>query len=293
MSASAQAAAPSRASSTNRRKPSGSLTAISASILRFTSTPASLEAVDQLRVAHALLARGGVDPRDPEAPEVALAVAPVAVGVGVRAHDLLVREAVARVLAPVVALGAVEDLLAPLAAGDGVGCARHQRPPSRQQPVDPLRVGLGDLGGTAEVPLPLRATSSRGCGCGSRACRAACRWRSCGSASSSLNGSSSSASRPPIEADAAPAVARPLPSGRRVPWRPASAPRRGEQHVHVAALLQGRLTRSSQLRDVLEEAVQQHPAALGVGCSRPRNMIVTLTLSCCFRKRSTWPFLVS
>ena len=38
----AQAAAPSRASSTNRRKPSGSLTAISASILRFTSTPASL-----------------------------------------------------------------------------------------------------------------------------------------------------------------------------------------------------------------------------------------------------------
>ena len=31
----------------------------------------------------------------------------------------------------------------------------------------------------------------------------------------------------------------------------------------------------------------------GWACSRPRNMIVTLTLSRCLRKRSTWPFLVS
>ena len=31
----------------------------------------------------------------------------------------------------------------------------------------------------------------------------------------------------------------------------------------------------------------------GWACSRPRNMIVTLTLSWCLRKRSTWPFLVS
>ena len=54
---------------------------MSASILRLTSTPASLEAVDELRVAHPLAPRGGVDPDDPEAAELALAGAPVAVGV--------------------------------------------------------------------------------------------------------------------------------------------------------------------------------------------------------------------
>src|SRR5436190_888459 len=61
------------------------------------------------------------------------AVAPVAVRVGARAHELLVREAVARVLATPVALRLTEDLLAPLAPGDGVGRAAHQRPlfPSR------------------------------------------------------------------------------------------------------------------------------------------------------------------
>src|SRR5579871_6357260 len=41
------------------------------------------EAVHELRVAHAVLPRGRVDASDPEAPEVALAVAPIAVGVGV------------------------------------------------------------------------------------------------------------------------------------------------------------------------------------------------------------------
>src|SRR5262249_43380823 len=64
----------------------------------------------------------------PEAAEVPLAGAPVAVGIGVGAHQLLVREPVARVLAPEVALGAVEHLLLAPLPGDGVRGARHQRP---------------------------------------------------------------------------------------------------------------------------------------------------------------------
>src|SRR5262249_27156552 len=54
-----------------------------------------LQAIHQLRVAHALLPGGGVDPCDPEPAEIALAGAPVAVGVGIRAHQLLVGEPVA------------------------------------------------------------------------------------------------------------------------------------------------------------------------------------------------------
>src|SRR5919198_2836917 len=58
-----------------------------------------VQAVDQLRVAHALATRGRVDADDPQAPEVALSAAPVAIGVATRANHLLVGESVARVLA--------------------------------------------------------------------------------------------------------------------------------------------------------------------------------------------------
>src|SRR5688572_24365141 len=83
----------------------------------------------QLGVGHPLLPRGGVDAGDPEAAEVALSPAPVAVGVVARALDLLLREAVARVLAAVVALRLLQDLLAPPAPCDCVGGAAHLRPP--------------------------------------------------------------------------------------------------------------------------------------------------------------------
>src|SRR5512133_2805073 len=57
------------------------------------------QAVHELRVAHPLAARGGVDADDPQPPEVALAVAPVTVGVGAGALHLLLGEAVGRLLA--------------------------------------------------------------------------------------------------------------------------------------------------------------------------------------------------
>src|SRR5215211_3639764 len=89
-----------------------------------------VQAVDELRVAHALAPRRRVDADDPKAPEVALPGAPVPVGVLARAHDLLVGEPVTRVLAAPVALGLLEDLLLAPFAGDGVRRAAHFLAPS-------------------------------------------------------------------------------------------------------------------------------------------------------------------
>src|SRR3954470_20453983 len=73
------------------------------------------QAVHQLAVAHALLAGGGVDPLDPQAAELALAVLAVAVGVGAGLEQLLLGPLVARVLLAAVALGPREGRPALLA----------------------------------------------------------------------------------------------------------------------------------------------------------------------------------
>src|SRR4051794_4835671 len=67
-----------------------------------------LQAVHELAVAEALLAGGRVDAGDPEAAEVALLVAPVAVGVAVGFEHGLLGELVARVGLAAVALGPLE-----------------------------------------------------------------------------------------------------------------------------------------------------------------------------------------
>src|SRR5581483_6668791 len=71
---------------------------------------------DELVVGEPFLSRRGVDPDDPEAPEVALPVLPVTVRVDERVLDLLLRPPVGLALEPPVALGLLEDL-APLLAG--------------------------------------------------------------------------------------------------------------------------------------------------------------------------------
>jgi hypothetical protein len=71
---------------------------------------------------------GSVDANDPELAHLALAHPPVAVGVLARAHDLLVCEAIAGVLAAEVALGLLQDLLLAPLTGDGVGRAAHLPP---------------------------------------------------------------------------------------------------------------------------------------------------------------------
>src|ERR687888_2489604 len=87
--------------------------------------PGEGEAVHQLRVAHPVLTCRGVDARDPQAPEVALPVAPVAVGVGVGLHDRLLGPLVVRAGLAAEALRALEGRAALLAGADGALDPRH------------------------------------------------------------------------------------------------------------------------------------------------------------------------
>src|SRR3954469_17966348 len=77
-----------------------------------------LQAVHELAVRQALLARGGVDALDPQAAELALAVLAVAVRVGARLEQLLLGALVARVLLAAVALGPLKNRPALLARVD-------------------------------------------------------------------------------------------------------------------------------------------------------------------------------
>src|ERR1700689_188240 len=89
-----------------------------------------LEAVHQLRVAHAVDPRGGVDAGDPQAPEIALAVAPVAVGVGVCLEQGLLGALVVGVRLAAEALRLLKYGTALLAGADGALDACHLPTPS-------------------------------------------------------------------------------------------------------------------------------------------------------------------
>src|SRR5207245_11074221 len=99
---------------------------------------------DELVVGEAVCARPRVDPHDPEAAEGALLVLAVAVRVGERVVDLLLRVAVRGLLEPPVALRLAEDLAALLARVDGTLDARHQRPPFRPKSFRTARVSAWD-----------------------------------------------------------------------------------------------------------------------------------------------------
>src|ERR687896_1575010 len=114
--------------------------------------PGQLEAVHEGAVAHAVLARGGVDARDPEAAEVALAVAAVAVRVGVRLHDGFLGAAVGAVRLPAIALRALERRAALLAGVDGALDAGH-RPLPPSSLVTVLRSALATATSTPSARL--------------------------------------------------------------------------------------------------------------------------------------------
>src|SRR5206468_1989688 len=96
------------------------------------------QARDELVVREPLLPRRRVDPDDPEAPEVALPVLPVAVGVDERVLDLLLRALVGLALEPPVALRLLEDLAPLLARVNRSLDARHLLPPQERQNVVPV-----------------------------------------------------------------------------------------------------------------------------------------------------------
>src|SRR6266508_4814748 len=75
--------------------------------------------VDELGVAHALGPGGGADPGDPQAAELALAVAAVAVRVHTGVHDLLLGHAKAPGPRAAIALRGLHDLAALLPRVDG------------------------------------------------------------------------------------------------------------------------------------------------------------------------------
>src|SRR5207253_8828615 len=84
------------------------------------------EPVHQAAVGQLVLSRGGVDPCDPEAPEVRLAAAAIAVGVLLGALDRLLRR-LPQLGAPAkVALGELHDLVLALQARDVALDAGHQ-----------------------------------------------------------------------------------------------------------------------------------------------------------------------
>src|SRR3954453_24238819 len=89
-----------------------------------------LEAVHEGPVAHAVLAGGGVDAGDPQAAEVALAVAAVPVAVLVGLEDGFLGPLVVRVGLAAVALGQLERGAALLARVDGALDPRHEPRPS-------------------------------------------------------------------------------------------------------------------------------------------------------------------
>src|SRR3954465_4209550 len=85
-----------------------------------------LQAVDERRVRHPLGARGGVDAGDPEPAEVTLAVATVAVRIGVRLEHRFLGALVRGVGLAAEALRPLEDLAALLARVDGTLDAGHR-----------------------------------------------------------------------------------------------------------------------------------------------------------------------
>src|SRR5262249_59839989 len=85
-----------------------------------------LETGDEARVRDVVLPAGGVDPHDPESPDLALARPPVAIGVAERAHDLLIGLAEPTALCARVSGRLVEHRASVLLALDGALHPRHR-----------------------------------------------------------------------------------------------------------------------------------------------------------------------
>src|SRR5262249_62319018 len=70
--------------------------------------PGELNAVHELRVGQAMLARAGIDALDPQGAEVAFAVASVSVGIAQRLFDLLDGDTISGAAATAVSFGKIK-----------------------------------------------------------------------------------------------------------------------------------------------------------------------------------------
>src|SRR5690606_35082657 len=84
-----------------------------------------VQAVDQLAVGEPVLARGGVDARDPQAAEIALALLAVAIGVDPGALDRLASDLEQTVARAGVALRLLQDPVVPAPLRDASLHSRH------------------------------------------------------------------------------------------------------------------------------------------------------------------------
>src|SRR5258708_30127003 len=81
--------------------------------------PGELYPMHELRISHAVLTHAGVDTLDPQATEIALLIAAIAVGVAECLLDLLDRDPVDGAATPATAFGEAENLLLAAVGGGG------------------------------------------------------------------------------------------------------------------------------------------------------------------------------
>src|SRR5579885_810838 len=119
--------------------------------------PGELEPVHELRIGQAVLARSGIDPLDPQAAKVALAVAAVAIGVAQRLLDPFERDAIGGAAAAAIALGELEHLLVARMRGDPALDPGHRLSPSytacRSVPAWRRRVPGSSCRGAGACPV--------------------------------------------------------------------------------------------------------------------------------------------
>src|SRR5581483_2553827 len=278
------------------------------------------QALDQAVVGHSVRAGGRVDPGDPQLPEVTLAGTAVPVGVVQRVEHLLLRLAVQPGALAAVAAGRLECRPAlllgvdrPLHAchwfilcrsGVAVGTAGSGRGKRGGQPPSILRTRRVSAGATSTVPARRRVTSLDLC---------SSRWRVPALCLSSFPD--------PVTlirffiplcvlflgmTDPSSFFWVALGTGRRSGQPAGSGSGCSAAGLAFALFLCGAITivmfRPSCLgavsttpRSLMSSASRcssRYPSS-GRDCSRPRNMIVTLTLLPCSRKRRTCPRLVS
>src|SRR5690606_8250005 len=117
--------------------------------------PGLLEPVHEARVAHVVQPGRSVDPRDPQPPELTLALLPVTVRIDPPALNRVLRDPPQLRASPPVSLCRAQVLLLLAMPRHGIRRTCHASP-SRQHPLDPRLIRVRDQRRLRKPPLPLR-----------------------------------------------------------------------------------------------------------------------------------------